>query len=156
MTLALIPQPKKLAEQQGSFPIPSRGTVGISHNSLYSVAELAKAVLPDHAIRIGTPGVKDTLTLGLDGNVKPGGYRLAITRSALRLAAESVAAAFHGMQTLRQIASHRRRATPSPRRGTSVTAFFREVSPGRSYPGPTPRPLGASVFSTGNAACCIV
>lgn len=103
MTLALIPQPKKIIVTQETFDIPASGTIGISGEQLFPLAEQARTVFAQHSINIILPKITDALTIRLVAGLKPGGYRLAITPRGVTLAADSVAAAFHGLQTLSQI-----------------------------------------------------
>jgi len=105
MKLALIPQPHKLTLSRGFFKIPSSGTIAISDGSLYPVAEQAKAMFARYAVSAGIRRIADPVRISLRKGLKPGGYRLTITSVAVALEAASPTAAFHGLQTLLQIAS---------------------------------------------------
>ena len=105
MKLALIPQPHKLVLDKGSFRIPASGAIAISDSSLYPVAEQAKAIFRRYTVGAGVRQAPDPVRIVLRKGLRPGGYRLAITDAAVRLEAQSPAAAFHGLQTLIQIAT---------------------------------------------------
>lgn len=105
MKLALIPQPHKLVIDKGVFRIPASGTIAISDSSLYPVAEQAKALFKRYAVNTGIRRIADPVRISLRKGLKAGGYRLTISGEAVGLEAESPTAAFHGLQTLLQIAS---------------------------------------------------
>jgi len=111
MALALIPQPKKMKTGRGMFRIPAAGTIGISDGDLYSVAEQARCLFARHNINVVLPGITDALVIRRVTDVKTGGYRLMISSRGVILEADSVAAAFHGLQTLEQISWQSRSGT---------------------------------------------
>ena len=103
MTLALIPQPHKVKQVSGFFGIPSAGSIGISDRRLYSIAEEAGSVFHESTINMALSETADTLTITLRDGLKPGAYKLKIQKKGILLEAESIAAAFHGVQTFLQI-----------------------------------------------------
>ncbi len=105
MNYALIPQPHRVRFDTGTWCIPRRGMIGIADQSLYSVAQAAQALLPNHTCLISTPRSRNSMTIDWAPESRPGSYRLFIGARGIRLSAHSPAAAFHGLQTLRQIAS---------------------------------------------------
>ncbi len=104
MKLVFIPQPHKITMHKGFFRIPDKPVIGISDSSLYTVACRAETVFQNGTINIIIPRKKDALSVILRKGLKPGGYRLNITPAGVRLEADSVEAAFDGLQTLVQVA----------------------------------------------------
>jgi len=105
MKLALIPQPHRITTGKRYFSIPATGTIGVSHEDLYPVARKAKTIFKRHSIDAVAAQVGNTMTISLGERLRPGAYRLKIQKEGVLLEAESVPAAFHGLQTLLQIAS---------------------------------------------------
>ena len=105
MKLSLIPQPHRIRTNQGRFAIPRSGCIAIGQGSLYDMAADIADLFPGHAIAAAAPGLPATLTIALDASLKPGAYRLQVAASGVSVAAQSHAAAFHGLQTLRQVAA---------------------------------------------------
>lgn len=103
MPLALIPEPKKLTRDSGTFALPRQASIGIADHTLHAAAETAREFLPGATIDVSIRNVKDTLTLSLDARLKPDGYRLRIGASGIVISGNSPAAARYGLQTLRQI-----------------------------------------------------
>jgi hypothetical protein len=104
MELALIPQPKSVRQNQGTCELPWRGTIGIGDQSLFPVADAARCLFRSAAIHVAVPKVQDDLTITLGEEPEPHGYHLRIRAAGIELVARDVTAAFHGLQTLRQIA----------------------------------------------------
>jgi N-acetyl-beta-hexosaminidase len=111
LSLALLPQPQSLKPSKGCYRIPSAGTIGITDGTLFSVADQAKSLFTHHSINIMSPGLPDSLSIRLGTRLKPGGYSLSITPTGVSLAADSVSASFHALQTLNQIARQSRPGT---------------------------------------------
>lgn len=111
MTLALLPQPKKIVLAKGLFCIPASGTIGISGEALFPVAEQARAMFARHNINVILPKISDAMVIRLVTGLKAGGYRLAISPSGVSLEADSVASAFQGLQTLIQISRQSKAGT---------------------------------------------
>ena len=105
MTLALIPQPKQLTHTPGSFHIPATGVIGISGHEHFPTAERARAIFKTHQISVTLPKAADSIIIRTLEGLKRGSYRLAITPRGVIREADSAAAAFHGLQTLEQIAA---------------------------------------------------
>jgi hypothetical protein len=104
MKLDLIPQPKRIRIPGGAFAVPQRGTIGITGEALAHVAQGARSLLGrPYAIGVSVPGVRDVARIALRDDLQPGGYRLRVDSGGITLEAESAEAAFHGLQTLRQI-----------------------------------------------------
>ena len=103
MKLALIPQPQQIHFGGGFLEIPSKGVIGITDHSLYSVAQKLKSIFKAWSVNISADYLQDTISIGLGKNLKPGGYRLVIEREKIMLEGFSPAAIFHGVQTLFQI-----------------------------------------------------
>lgn len=105
MSLSLIPQPQKLKTLSGSFIVPSICNISISDGSLYPVAENAKKLFKKCTIGIGLNKIVDTLSITINSEIKPGAYRLKIGTEGVSIKADSVSAAFYGLQTLLQISA---------------------------------------------------
>ena len=103
MDLSFIPQPQKIRRGKGVFAVGRKGTIGIAGHQLYPVAEQARRLFKGFAIAVGTGATHDPISITLRGHAKPGGYRLTIGSKGIRLEADSVAAAFHGVGTLEQV-----------------------------------------------------
>jgi hypothetical protein len=103
MDLSFIPQPQRIRRGKGVFAVVRKGAIGISGQQLYPVAEQARRLFRGFAIAVGTGATHDPISISLRGQAKPGGYRLAIGPKGIRLEADSVAAAFHGVGTLEQV-----------------------------------------------------
>ncbi len=105
MSLYLIPQPQILKINRGIFTIPTSCSIGILDARLYSVAEQARLIFKKSAISISMKNIIDTFSIRIVSGLKPGGYHLNINSKGVSLDADSVSAAFHGLQTLSQIAT---------------------------------------------------
>ncbi|OGV75379.1 MAG: hypothetical protein A2340_05075, partial [Lentisphaerae bacterium RIFOXYB12_FULL_60_10] len=104
MTLALIPQPKKMVLTRGVFRLPPAGTIGIPGHEFEAVADRARTLFPGHVPVIRLPGLHDSLGIRLATGLKPGGYRLRIGPRGATLEADRPVSAWYGLQTLAQIA----------------------------------------------------
>ena len=104
MPLDFLPQPHKVKTAPGRRPIPRKGTIGICCRRLAAVADEARRVFKGYAIAVSAPGLRQAVTFRLREGLRPGGYRLRIDARGVLLEAESVEAAFCGLQTLRQAA----------------------------------------------------
>jgi len=104
MSLALIPQPKKLALRPGVFRLPPQGAIAVASREFFDVACEVQGLLPGHEIAVVARGMRDTLHIAHRAGLKPGGYRLAIGPDGIALEAGDPAAARNGLQTLFQIA----------------------------------------------------
>lgn len=105
MALVFIPQPKRMTRGAGRLTLPRNGSIGISDHELYPVAEQARSLFRSGMVAVTVGSVRDALTLTLERGLKPGGYRLTIDSTGIAIAADSVAAAYHGLQTLFQTAA---------------------------------------------------
>jgi len=103
--LNLIPYPKKLKMLAGTFTPPAQGVIEIPDHRYTPVAEGLKALFPMCAIHAGTGGRQAGIAIRQDGRQPPQGYRLRITARQATLDAADEQGAFHGLQTLRQIAA---------------------------------------------------
>lgn len=106
--IALIPQPHSIRMGAGCFRCATRGTIAITDHAFYDVAKAARSIFKGYRVSSTVTGVKDTVVICQGSNLKPGGYRLKITANTVSLEAQSVTAAFHGLQTLKQIAMQSR------------------------------------------------
>jgi hypothetical protein len=102
--LCFLPQPKRFRRHAGRFRIPRAGTIGIGSRGLAPAGELAKDVLPRHRLAIAAAGTSESMRVHLRAGLRPGEYRLRVGPRGVGLEAASVAAAFWGIQTLRQAA----------------------------------------------------
>lgn len=80
MKPALIPQPHRLREGKGYFVIPASGEIAVSDSSLLAVSDEALGVFRRHTVARNVTGARDSLVIALSDGLKPGGYRLSITR----------------------------------------------------------------------------
>ena len=103
MALDFIPQVKKLKTDAGVWSCS--GSIGISDHSLFPAAKLTRELLDAGSIAVVAKKVKDSITISIDARLKAGGYKLDVTKTGVRLRAKDVRAAFHGVQTLRQLAA---------------------------------------------------
>lgn len=104
MTLYLIPQPKQIRHSPGHFSLPANGSIGISDQSLYAVAQQAGYRIFHRAVtHIAIRQATDTLVFRLTQSGNAAKYSLVIRPNGIEIEAASVAAAFWGLQTLRQI-----------------------------------------------------
>ena len=107
MNLSFIPQPQRLQLHEGSFPIPTESTMGISDASFYPVARELQSIWPSLAsslpIRICHPKFLDTIRINLSAELSTEAYRLKIDSHGVHVEAGSETGAFHAVQTLRQI-----------------------------------------------------
>lgn len=107
MNLSFIPQPQRLQFHEGSFPIPTESTMGISDASFYPVARELQSIWPSLAsslpIRICHPKFLDTIRINLSSELSAEAYRLKIDAHGVHVEAGSETGAFHAVQTLRQI-----------------------------------------------------
>lgn len=105
MSLSLIPQPREIEESKSAYQIPNSATIGISDSSLYELAkEAGRAIFRRFKIAAIASEKSDDFYLGIDESLKAGGYRLIVHDEGVRLIAQNPTAAWHGLQTLLQIA----------------------------------------------------
>lgn len=107
MHIALIPQPKTLQRLPGFVSVPARPHAAVSDNRLFAALAPLKELWPRITVRALTQGAPAFCTVQLNARLRPDEYRLAIRDGAVRLDARSPRAAFHGLQTLRQICAAR-------------------------------------------------
>jgi len=112
MTLALIPQPRKLVPGKGKFTLPQQATIGISDSALYPLADEVRVLFRRADINAVRRGKADVFTMSLRRTLKPSGYRLRIGPDGIRLEARDATAAFYGLQTLEQIIVQTGRSLP--------------------------------------------
>jgi hexosaminidase len=106
MSLALIPQPKKITLGKGTFAVPRKGTIGISGQELYAVALEVASIFEGYSVATALPKVADTITVRCKSGLKPGGYRLkSDAEKGVTIDAETPKSAFYAVQTLAQIAA---------------------------------------------------
>lgn len=103
--LQLLPQPKSITLRQGTFPVPSSGTIGLGDGTLYAVALELRTLWPRLTVQGSVPGLADTVAVALCGDRPGDAYRLSITPTGIRIVAGAIAGAFYAVQTLRQIAT---------------------------------------------------
>jgi len=103
--IALIPEPRQVAFQDGFFAIPGKGAIGISGSALYPLAIKAREIFRGLTINLSAAKLQDTVELRLDATLKPGGYRLEIAKDKVTLTGASAQAVYHGVMTLSQIAA---------------------------------------------------
>ena len=111
MALAFIPQPKQVLERGRRFVVPGARSIGVSGHELYPVAAEISRFLGRCAVAVTVKGVPDTVTIRIREGLRRGGYRLDIRPTGILIEADSVAAAFHGAQTLEQTATQSARGT---------------------------------------------
>lgn len=90
---------------KGYLKVPLKGTIGITNGSLFPVAEEARSIFKRYGISTALTKISDPFMIALNDRLKAGGYRVKIDSKGILLEAESTAAAFHGLQTLLQIAT---------------------------------------------------
>lgn len=105
---ALIPHPHSIRMGSGCFRYPARGTIAIPDHTFYDVAVEARSIFKGYRIAPIVTGVKDPVVICPARNLNPQGYRLKIAANSVSLEAESAVAAFHGLETLKQIAMQSR------------------------------------------------
>ena len=103
VNLALIPQPHLVRMGTGCFRWPALGTIAISDHTLYDVAMAASSIFKGYGISSAVRGIRDPVVIRRGNNLRPGGYRIKIVPNGISLEADSVASAFQGLQTLKQI-----------------------------------------------------
>lgn len=108
VNLALIPQPHSIRIGAGCFRRPARGTIAIPDHNFFEVARAAYTLFKGYGISSAVRGIRDPVVICRESNLRPGGYRIKIAPTGVFLKAHSVASAFHGLQTLRQIAMQSR------------------------------------------------
>jgi len=111
MKLALIPQPKRVVLKAGNYSIRVAGTIAISDQELFPVAERARAIFRRHSVSVSLPRAADSLVVQVRKSLRAGGYRLAVSPAGVTLNADSAAAAFHGLLTLEQVVRQSRPGT---------------------------------------------
>lgn len=106
--LGLIPRPKTLIEQEGTFTV-DQDTVVIANGKLAKVADQLRGYLaPSTGLTLpaGKESGKNSITLSIDPSLKhlgKEGYRLAVTPDGIRIVSTDAPGAFYGVQTLRQL-----------------------------------------------------
>ena len=102
--LDFIPQPKNVKRSRGFYTVPHKLSVGISGWQLHPPARQLQEILGSRArVSICRPPLKDDATIRLDDRLRPEGYRLAVSKTGIRLEARDVRAATHGLRTLAQV-----------------------------------------------------
>jgi hexosaminidase len=104
MTIALIPEPKRVNTKKGTFAFPPTASIGIADQGLYDVAVEAGALFRNPEIHVSIADCVDTVTLRMDASLKPHGYQLRITKHGIDLSGADTAGVYYGVQTLKQIA----------------------------------------------------
>jgi len=105
MALDFIPQPQRVASGRGYWAGGRGATVGVSGHELFPVAQSVRELIGGGEIGIVAKGVRDDVSIVLDGRLRDGSYKLSVSEKGVTVRAHSVAAAFHAVQTLRQLAA---------------------------------------------------
>jgi len=100
--LDFIPQPKEIRTAEGVFRPSDKHTIGVSSHELYPIGCALRLLLGAGPIGVAVEGVADVVSIVLDPALRPGGYKVHVTPKGMALRAQSVAAAFHAVQTLGQ------------------------------------------------------
>ncbi len=106
--LGLVPRPKTLIEQEGTFTV-DQNTVIVANGKLSKVADQLRGYLsPSTGLSLpaGKEAGKNSITLSIDPSLKhlgKEGYRLAVTSDGIRIVSTDTPGAFYGVQTLRQL-----------------------------------------------------
>ena len=85
--------------------------MGVSGQELFPVAKVLRDLLGLGEIAIVAKGLRDEATLVVDGRLRAGGYRLTVSKTGVSIHARNVRAAFHAVQTIRQLAAQSPRGT---------------------------------------------
>ncbi|MDE0840343.1 MAG: hypothetical protein OSB41_14995, partial [Kiritimatiellae bacterium] len=104
MTIALIPEPKRVNTKKGTFVFPATASIGIEDQRLYDAAVEAGALFRKPEIHVSIADCVDTVTLRMVASLKPNGYQLRITKHGIDLSGADTAGVYYGVQTLKQIA----------------------------------------------------
>ncbi len=123
MNISLIPQPRRLTLQSGTFALPQNPTIHITDPRLHPAAQLAAQILPIHQSTNAPASSAPTLaphracsgaglTLSHRASLHPEGYRLTIRPSGIELLAKTPQGATYGLETLRQLLAQ----APAPHR----------------------------------------
>jgi len=106
--LGLVPRPKTLIEQEGTFTV-DQNTVIIANGKLGKVADQLRGYLAPSTgftLPAGKESGKNSITFSIDPSLKhlgKEGYRLAVTSDGIRIVSTDAPGAFYGVQTLRQL-----------------------------------------------------
>lgn len=103
MAVVFLPEPKQVGQGKPVFALPAQGSIGIAEHALFPVAQMAGRMLKGAPVNVRVPGITDTLSLALVKGMNRDGYRLRVTPRGIRIEAESVVGARHGMHTLAQV-----------------------------------------------------
>lgn len=101
MTLALIPQPRRLRFSKGSFRLPRKGWIAIPDSSFVPLIRILQTELKSFQPASGYPPAE--IRFEIDATLESEAYRLQIRTDGITLTASSVDGARHGSQTLLQI-----------------------------------------------------
>jgi len=104
MPLDFIPEVQELKENRGHFSIPRKGIIAICDAALKPIVDGMAAIFPHHPSAVAVPEITDSVRILLNPEFRNGEYHLEITGAGVRLEAASLEAAFHGVQTLHQVA----------------------------------------------------
>ena len=113
MTIALIPEPKRVSTEKGRFTLPSKASIGITDQGLYDLAVAAGTLFRSAQIHVSIAGCPDTIILRIDASLKADGYQLRITKQGIDIAGGDTAGVFYGLQTLKQISRQCRGTLPA-------------------------------------------
>ncbi len=103
MKLVLLPEPKHLKNLFGSFVLPARGTISVSHPVLRPAAVQLNCRLSSFSLTTPAKGIGDTVRIDLKAGLKAEQYRLTIVAQGIGIEAGDVAGARHAVRTLTQI-----------------------------------------------------
>lgn len=101
--VALLPQPREIRWERGTFALPEKTVIGIQNGTFYPLLADILEQLGSVEIRVCSPSEDDAITCRYDQALPEQGYCLEITRDGIRLAASDTAGARYGVQTLLQI-----------------------------------------------------
>lgn len=102
--LHLAPMPKKLCMGEGSYCLRSAGDVSIDDRELFHTIVIAMdSFLPEMSIVIGANYRSAQVYFYKESGLGKEGYRLSVSQDGVRIMYETLAGAFYGCMTLRQI-----------------------------------------------------
>lgn len=104
MALAFIPEPKNLKLREGVYPLPARGSVGITSADWMPAAEAVCALLPGAAVHGRAANLRDPIEIRENERLPDQGYVLDIHPKGIVIEASAPEGACHAVRTLAQVA----------------------------------------------------
>jgi hypothetical protein len=137
--LQLIPPPKTLRMQSGSFPLARAGRIELPARSGPASLATAQRITDEIAARSGHMPVLSEQALAIVGSIVPdlptGGYTITVCPQGISLCAHDNTAIFHGLQTMLQIIRQCTESIPSLHIADapdySVRGFYHDISRGK-------------------------